>query len=206
MARCRNALLLCVAVGVAAMTTGSGLFDGAKPIPPPWEGCPDWVWKDLAGIYPDDGKEHLYARGMSEKAITQEMTHERARSSAQAAMAERLKLSVAKLLKDWMSTSEDLVDPTSPVGKRYTEIVSRKLTDANLYGCNEVEWVSAPTTGAVYSLMRMPVKGNSALRSEIRKQAEQELRKAEEGVVTTGDTDAAIKSLDDYLEREARTE
>lgn len=195
MTRCRG-LLLCVALCIVPMTIGCGLFGSKTPSPR------FWPKDDLATIYPDDGKENLYTRGMSERAITHEITYERAKSNAQAAMAERLKLSVAKLLKDWMSTSEDLADPSSPAGQRYTEIVSRKFTTANLYGCHEVKWAEVPETRAIWSLMRMPLKGNSALRNEIRRQAEDELRKAEKGVVT-GEIDAAIKSLDEYLAREA---
>ena len=192
----RRLVTLCAVTCMCAMAVGCSLL---KPkTPPPWENCPDWVWKDLAVIYPDDGTENLYARGMSDKGVTEEMTRERSMNNARAVMATRLEAHVAKLMKDWMTMSQDLVDPGSDVGKRYTEIVSRQFTDADLHGCGEVTWAANPATGAMHSLMRMPIKGNSVLRAKVRQEAARELRQGE-SKVKSGEMDRAVVDLDAYL-------
>ena len=195
MTRRRGSLVLCAAMFAVTMAAGCGLSDMCP------DGLPKWSCKDLKTIYPDDGKENLYARGMTEKAITQEITHERATNNALAAMAKRLQTHVAKKMEDWTSVSEDVADAGSQAGKRYTQIVSSHFTAAHLYGCSEVEWAQGATTGAMHVLVRMPMKGNRALRDQIREKAEKTLRESQDEVVT-GDLDTAIKSLDAYLAAE----
>lgn len=195
----RRLVVLCAVVCVCVIAVGCGLFEPKTP--PPWEGCPDWVSKDLAAIYPDDGTENLYARGMSDKGVTDEITRERAMNNARAAMALELQAHVEKLMKDWMTMSQNLIDPGSDVGKRYTEIVSRQFTEADLRGCGEVTWATNPVTGAMHSLMRMPIKGNGELRAEIRKEAEKELRQGE-SKVKIGEVGKAVVDLDAYLSKQ----
>ena len=191
----RGPLMLCAAICVLATTTGCTIFRSGAP----WPGAPAWAWRDISESYPDDGKEHLYARDMSDKMLTEELTRKRAMGNTRKAMAEELEGHVAELMRNWMSTSQDIVDSSTAEGQRFTEIVSRHFTEAHLYGCSEVAWTVRPDTGAMYMLMRMPYKGNTVLRDEVRRHAEETLSEEKEKVVT-GDIENAMKSLDAYLE------
>ena len=198
-------VFLTVCVAAAFITGCSSDPKITTPPPPPKPDIPDWI-NDPEGAFPGDKGKVLYQVGMSGTVINPQMARERSEENGRAKLARAIEAQVQTMIKDWMAEAVDYVNSDTNSSKQFTESVSRSVADVTLVGSKGVKyWPDLPETGKPYYCLMSLARDDEFFKA-IKEQAEKEMKKDEakekEKVLKVRMEDA-IKSLDEYLEKEA---
>ena len=189
-----TAALLAVCVAALVVVGCSSTPEPAKPaVAEP----PQWV-NDPYGAFPGDRGKVLYAVGVSEGSLNEQLDRRRCESDGRTKLAETMKVKVDSMLKDWMASSTDYVKPENTTSKQFTEAVSRQVTSTLMVGSTPFKYVRHDSR--MYVLMRLAMDNYFFKEMGDRtKKALQEMERDKPEQVLKGRMEDAIKSLDDYI-------
>jgi len=153
---------------------------------------PDWVQRGTK-----EESKMLYAMGLSAKDPNMRMQLEVAKNMARTELGRMMETYVAAMIKDFMQSHKDFVDPTAASSIQFVQAVSKSVTEATLVGSQVDDQWKDPESGMLYVLMKMPKKDivgqakKTASKKAREQQAELFKAKAEE----------ALKALDAELDK-----
>ena len=196
-------LTVCVAVAFIAGCP-SGPVVTTEPEPPKPK-MPAWI-NDPNGAFPGDRGKAIYQVGMNGTVINPAMARSRAEQDGRVKLAAAVQVHISSMMKDWMAEAVDYVNPDSNSSKQFTEAVARSVTDLTLAGSTgEKYWPEQAENGKPFYVL-MKLARNDEFFKAIKEEAEKKLKetKAEEKEkILKVRMEDAIKSLDDYLDKEA---
>lgn len=201
----KSVMFLTVCVAVAFIVGCNGGSRVVTPPDPPKPDIPSWI-NDPEGAFPGDKGKVLYQVGMNGTVINPAMARSRAETDGRTKLAAAVQSHVTSMIKDWMAEAVDYVNPDTNSSKQFTEAVSRAVTDVTLVGSRGVKyWPDLPESGKPYYCLMSLARDDEFFKA-IKEQAEKKLKetKAEEKEkILKVRMEDAIKSLDDYLDKEA---
>jgi len=193
-------LIACVAVAYIV-----GCDSTPKVVTPPKPDVPAWI-NDPDSLFPGDKGKAVYQVGMSGTTINPQMARERAEEDGRAKLARFIETQVGTMIKNWMAEAVDYVNPDTNTSKQFTESVSRSVADVTLVGSKGVKyWPELPEAGKSYYVLMSLTRDDEFFKA-IKEQAEKAMKEQkteERDKMLKVRMEDAIKSLDEYLTKEA---
>ncbi|MFH1728582.1 MAG: LPP20 family lipoprotein [Pseudomonadota bacterium] len=115
------------------------------------QNAPDWVVKGAGAFETEKGGEALYGVGYASKNPSIAMQRTVSDNRARQELAATLNTYVGRLIKDFMESHQDYLDPAKSNTVEFVSIVSKNVTDATLIGSKVIDHWSDPDNG-MYAL------------------------------------------------------
>ena len=182
--------------GVVALALIGGCQTSPSARPPRPGEQPVWV-NDPEGAFPGDKGKVIYAVGLSADTRNRAMTMDRAKANGRDELARVLRVNAQSMIKDWMASSTDFVDPKSTTSKQFTETVSRQVTNTLLVGSRTVKSWQDPKSKTLYMLMSL---SHDDFIKQLSEQSDKALRQMGSKLLKVS-PDQAMESLDDFVQK-----
>jgi hypothetical protein len=117
------------------------------------EKAPDWVIKG-SGAFDQTKDKSLYGVGYSSKNPSIAMGRTISENRARQELAAVINTYVGRLIKDFMETHQDYMDPAKSNTVEFVSVVAKNVTDATLVGSKVIDRWTDPE-GGLYSLAQL---------------------------------------------------
>ena len=135
---------------------------------------PDWVTKCDAA-FKDAGKDAFYGCGSVTGIQNRSLQTQTADQRAKADLAGKLDTYVASFMKDYMSSASS-GDITESEEEQVVESITKSITEATLYGVQQVDRWRSPEDGTLYSVVKVSFDSMAQSMRKAMKQRSEEIR------------------------------
>lgn len=167
-------------------------------------GCalsPTWVMKG-SGAFPGDREARIYGVGIGQSHNLQ-MRKDMADNRARQELADTLKTTVQRLVKDYMKEHKDYFNMEAAGADEFVTIVSKSVTDAVLVGSQIIDRWEDEKSGALYALAVMDL--NSSFYDQYKEKMKKAIREQHRAVIKTRVKEAEA-DLDKEIEKQRKRE
>jgi hypothetical protein len=157
------------------------------------EKAPDWVIKGSGAFDPAKDKS-LYGVGYASKNPSIAMGRTISENRARQELAAVINTYVGRLIKDFMETHQDYMDPAKSNTVEFVSVIAKNVTDATLVGSKVIDRWTDPE-GGLYSLAQL---SEDSVINAIQQQTAEAARK--QAIFLKNKTDEALSELNKELD------
>lgn len=164
---------------------------------------PDWIIKG-SGAFPSETVTKIYGVGVAGKDPNPAVQLEQARARARADLAATIRITVQKLVKDFMESHKDWFNLEDTAGSdEFFSVICKQVVDETLIGSKQVDSWKDPKTGDLYILYVLDL--NDSFYNSYKNSIKNPIRERHR-VVIKERADEAEAQLDKEIEKQRQRE